>query len=63
MLAFVVHKSLQLAITLSLAWKGFENFTQFKILVATHSNFSSKSGQSISRTDLVAYGTELLVMS
>ena len=39
-----------------------EFFKRFKILIATRSNLPSKSGWSITLTDLVAYRTELVVM-
>ena len=42
-----------------MSWKGYENFKRFKILVAGRSNSPSSSGRSITRTDLVAYRTEL----
>ena len=66
MSAVVVQKSSQLVATLSMSWKSYENFKQFKILVASGSNSYLKwagHGRSITRTDLVACRTELVVMS
>ena len=48
--------------TRSMSWKGYENFKRFKILVASRLLKWAGHGQSITRTDLVAYRTELLVM-
>ena len=62
----VIHKSSQFVATRSLSWKGYENFKRFKILVATHrlkvGGAWAGHGRSITRTDLVAYRTELVVM-
>ena len=57
----VIHKSSQIVATCSLSRKGYKNFKWFKILVTTHRNSLSKNGRSITRTDLLAYRTELLM--
>ena len=60
MSAFVVQNSSQLVATRSMSWKGYGNFKRFKILVASR---SKGHGWSITRTDLVACRTKLVVMS